>query len=117
MRRFLDKLREDKFISLGVRLNLILWLVSFFLLLFFWRWLPPQVPLFYSRPWGESQLVSPIGLILLPLFSLLIFILNFGLILRTFKEERFIARILAGAGLIFTFLCTLALFRIIILIT
>lgn len=114
---FLDKLTEDKLIRLGVRLNLLLYLVAFLLLLFFWRWLPPQVPLFYSRPWGESQLVSPARLLLLPLLSLLVFILNFGIVLKTSKEEKFIARILVGAGVIFTFLCTLALFRIIILIT
>lgn len=117
MRGFLDKLTEDRLIRLGIRLNLFLWLIGFFLLFFFWQRLPPQVPLFYSHPWGESQLASPAGLMLLPLLSLLIFILNFGIILKTFKEEKFIARILAGAGVIFTFLCTVALFRIIALIT
>lgn len=117
MKGFLDKLIEDKLIRLSIRLNLLLWLIGFFLLFFSWRQLPPQVPLFYSRPWGESQLTSPAGLLLLPLLSLLIFTLNFGLILKTFKEEKFIARILAGAGVIFTFLCLIALYRIITLIT
>jgi len=25
----------------------------------YWKALPPEVPLLYSRPWGQDQLVSP----------------------------------------------------------
>jgi len=67
------------YIRYGISTSLFFILASLFLIAAFWAKLPPQVPLFYSHPWGESQLVSPIGLILLLLLSLLIFILNFVL--------------------------------------
>lgn len=28
----------------------------------FWKQIPPQIPIFYSRAWGEAQLGSPIWL-------------------------------------------------------
>jgi len=34
--------------------------------LVFGKKLPPEVPLLYSRPWGESQLVKPYWLLILP---------------------------------------------------
>lgn len=32
--------------------------------------LPPQVPLFYSRPWGESQLADPKALLVIPVTAM-----------------------------------------------
>ena len=127
MATFLDQLveekgklklfREDRVISLGIRLHLLLLTISFVLLLVFWQRLPLQIPLFYSRPWGESQLAAPAELLFLLFLSLLVLILNSAIILRTIEEEKFLARILAGSGLTFTFLCLVALYRIITLIT
>jgi hypothetical protein len=45
------------------------------LILFFWKKLPPEVPLFYSRPWGKEQLVNPRFLFLLPGLTLVIFLI------------------------------------------
>lgn len=54
------------------------WFVTFFVLiaglgmwLVFRNSLPPQVPLFYSLPWGEGQLTSPLMLLLLPGLAIL----------------------------------------------
>ncbi len=109
-------LREDRVLSLSIRLNLVLLAVILVLLFFFWPHLPPQAPLFYSHPWGESQLAPPIGLFLLPLLSVFVFLFNFSLVIKTVKEERLLARILSSAGLGFAFLCLLALFQIIRLV-
>jgi hypothetical protein len=38
-------------------------------LLIYWRNLPPETPLLYSRPWGQDQLVSPYFLWILPFVS------------------------------------------------
>jgi hypothetical protein len=34
------------------------------------RILPPQIPLYYSRPWGEEQLGEPWGLLILSCLAL-----------------------------------------------
>jgi hypothetical protein len=112
----LKLLREDRRLNLSIRLNLIFLAISFFFLVLFWQRLPPRVPLFFSHPWGESQLIPPIGLFLLPLLCLLVLVINFCLLLKTLKEEKILAWILAGTSLTFTFLCLVALYQIIRLI-
>jgi O-antigen/teichoic acid export membrane protein len=112
----LKLLREDRGLNLSVRLNLVFLAVSLLLLVFSWQRLPPQVPLFFSHPWGESQLIPPIGLFLLPLLCLFTFIINFLFLLKTLREEKILAWILAGASLTFTFLCLVALYQIIRLV-
>lgn len=46
--------------------------------------LPPQLPLFYSRPWGEAQLVDTWMIFLLPLLLNLLYIANNYLYKRFF---------------------------------
>lgn len=43
-----------------------------------WQWkkLPPEIPLFYSRPWGEEQLADKKFLFLLPTFALTSLFIN-----------------------------------------
>ena len=38
--------------------------------------LPPQIPLYYSQPWGESQLADSWMIFLLPVFLNLLFFIN-----------------------------------------
>lgn len=41
-----------------------------------WRLIPPQIPIFYSRPWGEEQISSKISLLILPLLSAAVLFVN-----------------------------------------
>lgn len=68
--------------------------------------LPPQVPIFYSRPWGEPMLARPISLWILPAIATFVFILNFYFFQFFFKNNRFILRIL------FVFSFVVALFTL-----
>lgn len=123
MATFLDQLteekgkikliREDRVTSLTIKLSLVFLLGSLILILLFWQRFPPQVPLFFSRPWGESQLGPPGMLFLFPLLSLGLLITNFILIIRSIEEEKLLAQILASTGMIFIFLCLVALYQII----
>ena len=95
-----------------------IFLVGQFLVLFsFWQYLPPEVPLFYSRPWGKEQLVSPLALFILPLLSLTIILINFLLNTMIAKEEVLIKRISTHAAALFNFLCLFTLIQIIRLVT
>lgn len=79
--------------------------------------LPQEIPLFYSRPWGNEQLVKKIFLILLPLFSLFIAILNF-LLAKFFqkKGDYFIPNLCAFFSLLFSLMATVPLVKIILLV-
>ncbi len=97
-------------------LILALFVAQILLILIFWRFLPPQLPLFYSRPWGKEQLTTPLGLFLLPAFSLMVIFINFLLAKFISQEEKLIAQILVTAAFLFNLLCLLTLIQIIRLV-
>ncbi len=61
--------------------------------------LPLQIPLFYSRPWGEKMLSTPLGLWILPGIMLAVSLLNF-FVISSVRRNRFLVRTIV----IFTFL-------------
>jgi hypothetical protein len=113
----LKLIRDDHLVSLTIKINCLLIFLTLSLLFLFWQRLPPQIPLFFSRPWGESQLASPNALFLFPFLSLLVLVLNFGLMIKTIEGEKLLAQILSSASLTFSFLCLVALFQTIRLIS
>lgn len=56
--------------------------------------LPPQLPLFYTRPWGEDQLADLWMLSIIPVLMHVFFFTNVWLAKRFFKKETFVARML-----------------------
>jgi len=90
--------------------------LNFILISVFWNRLPPEVPLFYSRPWGEEILAPPLALLLLPLSSLLVLVVNL-LLLIILNSNRLLTNILGFCPTLFSFLAFLDSFKIITLIT
>ncbi|MDO8551478.1 MAG: hypothetical protein Q7S03_02255 [bacterium] len=102
---------QDKFAQTSFVFAFLFWLTSLSLLFFFWAKLPPQIPLFYSRPWGEEQLAPQAYIFLLPssifIFLLLDFLSSFAL-----KGEKLVLRILSATCLACAFLGLFSLIRI-----
>lgn len=82
----------------------------------FWDKLPPQVPLFFSRPWGESQLTSTNLLLLLPGVTLAVGGVNLAAS-RFLSQEPVTARIVSWTATVFAILASIALVKIVLLIT
>jgi len=103
-----------------VRRFLLLGLASCFLALLgigvAWRFLPPEVPLFYSNPWGKEQLAPPY-LLLLPIFLAFLFWgINIFLANKVFAQYSFVKTLLfVGSGLAFL-LSAITTLRIILLV-
>jgi len=96
-------------------------LVQISLILFFWSKLPPEVPLFYSRPWGKEQLVNPWFLFLLPGLTLVIFLFNFAFLtlVKTRLDEKdrnLLTKIIETANFAFSLFCLITLTKIILLV-
>lgn len=99
--------------------------VSFFLFfltigavaLFWLRSLPPQVPLFYSRPWGEEELASPPLLFLPPFAAITFFVANYLWATTFAKNNEFLAKILIYGGTFTTVLAAITILRILFLIS
>lgn len=108
--------QENKGLKQLLKLSFILILVQALIIIFTLSFLPSQVPLFYSRPWGEEQLAHPLYLFILPLANLVIFILNSILLSFIGKKELLIRQILIICILLFNFLSLITLIQIIRLV-
>jgi len=58
--------------------------------LFKFNHLPPQIPLFYSKPTGESQLAEWWFIFVLPLILDCLYLLNFLIYKKFFFENQFV---------------------------
>lgn len=99
-----ESFRRDRFSSFVLFISFLSLLSQVSLILVSWGKLPPQVPLFYSRPWGEPLLSPPAGLFLLPLILLFILIINYTFVIFFVASERFLVR----AILIFSLVCAVS---------
>ncbi len=84
------------------------------ILAIFWVKLPPQVPLFYSRPLGEAELANPL-FFLFPLILSACFLL-INLMLARFIESDFLKRALVLGAALSSILASITVIRIIFLI-
>lgn len=78
--------------------------------------LPPEVPVFYSRPWGKDQLANQTWLFLPPLASMAIFLVNFAWARFFAKENEFLSKLLIFGGFVVIILSSLTLIRILLLV-
>ena len=108
---------QEKTIRLATRISFVILFFSLSLLLLTWKNLPPQLPLFYSLPWGEEQLGKPVFLLILPLSSLFWGTLNFFLAIFSFEKHPLAAKFLVWITASIVFLASITLFKIIFLIT
>ncbi len=100
-----------------LRWNLILIIIQISLIFFKFNDLPSQVPLYYSRPWGEGQLASATSLFLLPTFSIIVLIINNLIANLLLKSIPLFSRLLVIFSLAFSLFTSISLVKIIFLIS
>lgn len=74
--------------------------------------IPPEVPLWYLRPWGEAQLAPSHYLWLLPGLAVGIFVVNLLLARLFFRRERVFSQLLILFSTLVSFLLGFAFYRI-----
>lgn len=94
--------------------SIIINLITGVLILLVRNNLPPEVPLFYGLAEGESQLTSPIGLLLPSAFSL--FIISAHATLSFFWKDDFLRQTLILAGFAVTIFSVIATVKTILLV-
>lgn len=89
--------------------------VTLGLLVVYWRSLPPEVPLWYSRPWGQEQLASPYWLWLVPILILSVTgITTLGS--RYIRHDILLLNLWTTGGIVVQLILALALVRIVWLV-
>lgn len=88
--------------------------VTSLLLAVAWFSLPPQVPLFYSRPWGEAQLAQPLFLVLPLLLGIVFIIVN--AVLAKKWEDSFLKHSLIFGAVLASLFASITIVRILLLL-
>lgn len=76
--------------------------------------IPPQLPLFYGLPTGESQLTSSWGILTAPVTSIAISVVNLFIVSRV--ENVFYKKVLVISSFLIATLVTITILKIIFLV-
>ena len=109
-------LKTNWIVSLSEKFILVLGGISLILLLWQWKTLPPQVPLWYTKPWGAEQLADPHWLFILPLASLLIYIINIFASIYITADYLVFTQMISLSSLLISFLSCVTLIKILFLV-
>jgi hypothetical protein len=82
-----------------------------------WRLLPPKIPIWYSKPWGDERLASPVFLTVPILTAILVYTVNHNMVAKTAKDHPMFARVLSLTSLLISVVSTIIVVRIITLIS
>lgn len=86
-------------------------------LLFFWRQLPPLVPLWYSKPWGNERLVTPLYLLIPIAASIFIYATNIFVANKIASDHPMFARVLFLTSALVSIISTIIVIKIVTLVT
>lgn len=104
-------------IALTNKFVLVLFVISLFLILWRWQILPPQVPLWYAKPWGEDQLARPAFLFVLPGTIIVFHLLNIIAAYYLSAKHALFTQLLFANTLLVSLLSFTALVKILSLVT
>ena len=79
--------------------------------------LPPQIPLFYSAPWGKNQLAELWMIAFLPIIVNGLFFINIWIKKRFFAENDFIKKATEYVNIFLIICITLIFIKIILLVS
>lgn len=81
------------------------------------RSIPPQIPLFYSLPIGEDQLVEWWTIFLIPLLMNCLVIVNALLLRRFFSQDTFARSVIRHTNTVLMLISTYIFLRIVLLVS
>lgn len=89
------------------------------IIVFLWRLgnLPPQIPLFYTRPWGEGQLADTWMILALPLLLNFFFFFNRFVAKKYFMDNVLVQNLIYYLNILLMIGFTLIFIKIIFLVS
>lgn len=99
-----------------LRLSIVLLVAQIVLIIWFYNQLPPEIPLFFSRPWGTDWLTSTSTIFILPLFSLVTLLINYFLALFYHQRKLLLSQLLVIFAFIISLFSTVSVLKIISLV-
>ena len=116
MKSFINFIRSDKIILRGTLISLALLTLHLLTLLFFYRLLPPLVPVYNQLPWGTERLGGRFELFIPFFIAAALILINIILMKLWYSKSPLLSRILGVTTLLINILAIIFSMRIIQLI-
>ncbi|OIN88233.1 hypothetical protein COW80_01520 [Candidatus Beckwithbacteria bacterium CG22_combo_CG10-13_8_21_14_all_01_47_9] len=113
LKREIDELSLDPAAKLGLRLAFLAIGLQFIVIALFWHRLPPEVPLLYSRAYGDAQLVNNFWLWLLPLLTFILELISIRLAAKARTDHQLWSQMLSWTGAVIAIMGLTTLVKII----
>lgn len=107
---------KNKFYIWSLAAIVILLFLQFLAIAIFWKYIPPQIPMFYSHPWGNEQLADKKLIFLFPIQLLALLIINYLLSAFFFLKEKLLAKFFIFGVSLTAILLSVAFFKILSLV-
>lgn len=111
MNNFLQK--QEAFSFYCVVTSLVILILTLVIFALNYQNLPSQIPLFYSLPWGQEQLVSVHQFIILPAIIILTILINLVVSWHLHPQQKVLKRTLAASTTIVSLLILITTLKII----
>lgn len=79
--------------------------------------LPPQIPLFYSKPWGEDQLAEVWMIFILPVLLDIFVVGNYFIIKKIFSDDLYVKKLMGYVNIFLVVVFFLVYLKIFLLIS
>jgi hypothetical protein len=112
-----NSIKKNWLISIVHKFVIVLFLLSVGFLVWRFLQLPPQVPLWFSRPWGTNQLASSYWLFVLPIAALLWYCIDVLIGIYVTTEYLIFTQMLFLSALIVNILSFVTLIKILFLVS
>ena len=100
-----------------IRLLIIADMIMAGIILWQYRFLPQEIPLFYSRPWGQPQIADYWYLLLLPILMHIFVFANIYLSTKQFSSDNFLKKIFNIVNGIMIISMTAVVIKIVLMVT
>lgn len=84
-------------------------------ILFLWKRIPPQIPWFYSLPWGENQLMSKSGLLIVLVSAVVVLFLGNMLSQWTKKEDKIVEQTVTVSLAFICLMLVVSVFKVLLI--
>ncbi len=116
MKEIIKSILKDKFYIWSLIAIIILLFLQLLAIVFFWKYIPPQIPVFYSYPWGQEQLVDKKLIFFFPIQLLLFLIINYFLSAFFFLKEKLLSKFFIFSLSLTAILLSVAFFKLLSLV-
>lgn len=116
MKDFFKNILQDQTTKRIFIANLLIIIITFALIAFYYRDLPPFIPIFNQLPWGEQRLGPTATIFIPPLIAFAIFIANIIIAELEYKKIPLVSRMLATVSLLAGVLILLFIIKVVQLI-